>query len=215
MIEVREPIVLYNKSKFTEEEYLAFERTSNRKHEYFQGEVFLMLDYAPSGISDAEIQSMSGASHVHNVLTVNIIGELYIALKGKPCRPYGSDMRVNIPENTLFTYPDISVFCGDLKQTEDDSVVGPTVIIEVLSPSTKNYDRGGKFKLYRDIPTLKEFILVDTESVSIEVFRLNTTNHWELEEYKSLADALRIPAINISIPLLQIYSNTNLAQLPS
>lgn len=215
MIEVREPIVLYNKSKFTEKEYLEFERTAEVKHEYFQGEVFPMLDSVSSGASETEIQSMSGASHVHNVLTVNIIGELYIALRGKPCRPYGSDMRVHIPENTLFTYPDISVFCGDLKQVEGDSVVGPTVIIEVLSPSTKNYDRGGKFKLYRDIPTLKEFVLVDTESVSIEVFRLNTTNHWELEEYKSLADALRIPAINISIPLLKIYSNTNLAQLPS
>lgn len=211
MTEVREPIIAYNKSKFTVEEYLEFERTAKEKHEYFQGEVFLMLDYAPDATSDFEVQSMSGAGHTHNVLTINIIGELYIALKGKPCRPYGSDMRVHIPENTLFTYPDISVFCGDFKHIGDDSAIGPTVIFEVLSPSTKNYDRGGKFKLYRDIPSLREFVLVDTESVSIEVFRLNATNHWELEEYKNLTDTLVIPAINITIPLHQIYSNTHLA----
>jgi Uma2 family endonuclease len=213
MIEVREPILAYGKKKLTIEEYLAFERSSNQKHEYYQGEVFLMLDEVPDSTSTIDVRAMSGASHVHNIISVNIIGELYIRLKGKPCRPFGSDMRVHIPENSLFTYPDISVFCSELNQSKEDSAVGPTVIIEILSPSTKNYDRGGKFKLYRDIPSLKEFILIDTESISVEVFRLNATNHWELEEYKNVIDQLQIPAIDVRIPLQNIYSNTKLIQV--
>ena len=106
-------------------------------------------------------------------------------LKGKRCKPYGSDQRIHIPSNTLFTYPDISIVCGEIITLNNDeyNVLNPTVIIEVLSKSTKNYDRGEKFKLYRDIPTLKEYILVDSESIHIEVFRLNENNHWELEEY--------------------------------
>lgn len=212
MIEVREPIVAYGKKKLTIEEYLAFERSSHQKHEYYQGEIFLMLDYAPDAAFNLEVHAMSGASHVHNIISVNIIGELYTRLKGKPCRPYGSDMRVYIPENTLFTYPDISVFCGDIETTNEDSLVGPTVIFETLSRSTKNYDRGGKFKLYRDIPSLKEFILIDTEFLSIESFRLNARNHWELEEYKSVDEQLHLPSIDVRIPLQQIYSNTKLAQ---
>jgi Uma2 family endonuclease len=210
MIEVREPISAYGKKKLTIEEYLAFERSSSQKHEYYQGEVFLMLDAMPESTSDMEVQAMSGASHVHNIISVNIIGELYSRLKGKPCRPFGSDMRVHIPENTLFTYPDVSVFCGDLNQSNEDSVIGPTILFEILSPSTKNYDRGSKFKLYRDIPSLKEYILVDTETINIEVFRINKSGHWELEEYKSLLDNLVMPTLSIDLPLKLIYQHTSL-----
>jgi Uma2 family endonuclease len=207
-MDVREPIEAYGKKKLTIEEYLDFERASAEKHEYYQGEVFLMLDRAGA---PHDIRAMSGASQTHNIISVNIIGELYSRLKGKPCRPYGSDMRVFIPENTLFTYPDVSVFCGDQSISDTDFSTSPTVIFEILSPSTKNYDRGGKFKLYREIPALKEFVLVDSESVSIEVFRLNHTRHWELEEYRSLADELTIPSINVSISLLHIYASTQFA----
>jgi Uma2 family endonuclease len=198
MIEVREPIVAYNKSKFTVEEYLEFERTSEEKHEYFQGEVF----------------AMSGASNRHNIIFSNLFGELSVLLKGKACQPMGSDMRVHIPENTLYTYPDISIFCGNIKSldTKEEYATGPTVLVEILSPSTKNYDRGGKFKLYRDIPSLKEYILVDTENVSVEVFRLNNIGHWELEEYKGLEDKLSIPSLSVSIPLKLVYENTQLGE---
>lgn len=197
MIEVREPILAYGKKKLTIEEYLAFEREAEGKHEYFEGEVF----------------AMSGAGTRHNIIFSNLFIELGTKLKGKPCMPFGSDMKVHIPENTLFTYPDISVFCGDKKQIDEEEFsISPTVIIEILSPSTKNYDRGGKFKLYRDIPSLKEFILIDTESVSIEAFRLNTTKHWELEEYKSINDSLLISSIDVSVSLTNIYSNTKLNQ---
>ncbi len=194
MIEVREPIAVYDKKLLSIEEYLSFERDSTEKHEYYKGEVF----------------AMSGAGTRHNIIFSNLFGTLFIKLKGKPCCPYGSDMRLHIPENTLFTYPDISIYCGDMKQRDDDNALEPTVLIEILSPSTRNYDRGGKFKLYREIPSLKEYILVDTEAVNIEVFRLNPSGHWELEEYKSISESLNIPILKLSVPLNDIYEDTKL-----
>ena len=195
-MDIREPVAEYQSKGLSIEEYLAFERDSNVKHEYYLGEVF----------------AMNGAGGRHNILFSNLFTLIGIHLRGKPCRPYGSDMRVHIPENTLFTYPDISIFCGELKtlDREEDSAIGPTVLLEILSPSTKNYDRGEKFKLYRDIPSLREYILVDTESVRIEVFRMNASRHWELEEYKLLDETLTIHAIDLSIPLRDIYSDTKL-----
>jgi Uma2 family endonuclease len=195
-MEVRDPIVVYNKRKITIEEYLEFERASIEKHEYFQGEVL----------------AMAGASPRHNVIFKNLFIGLGIRLKGKSCQPYGSDFRVHIPENTLFTYPDISVICGEIISSEIDSntFIHPTAIIEILSPSTRNYDLGGKFKLYRDIPTLKDYIVVDSESINIEAHRLNQNQHWELEEYKSLNEVLEINCVKIALPLGEIYDGTKL-----
>ena len=154
--------------------------------------------------------AMSGAGTTHNIIFSNLFGEIFTKLKGKSCKPYGSDMRLHIPENTLFTYPDISIYCGNMKQVDDNNALEPTVLIEILSPSTRNYDRGGKFKLYREIPSLKEYILVDTESVNIEVFRINPSAHWELEEYKTIGESLNIPILKLSVPLNDIYEGTKL-----
>lgn len=140
-MDVRDPLTVYNKSKFTEEEYLVFERASLEKHEFFKGEIF----------------SMAGASPRHNHIFSNLFIELGVRLKGKPCRPYGSDLRIHIPQNTLYTYPDISIICREIVAGGTDTVIEPTVIIEILSTSTRDYDRAGKFSLYRDIPTLREF----------------------------------------------------------
>ena len=117
-----------------------------------------------------------------------------------------------IPQNSLFTYPDISIICGEIITLDNDdwNVLNPTVIIEVLSPATKNYDRGGKFKLYRDITTLKEYVLVDSETISIEVFRINDGGHWELEEYRKIDDSLLIKSIQVSIKVIEIYEGTKL-----
>jgi len=142
-------------------------------------------------------------------------------LKDKPCQPFGSEMRVHIPENTLYTYPDISVFCGDLMDMseEDDNAVGPSVLIQILSPSINNYDRGVKFELYRDIPTLKEYILIDSEAVGIEVWRLNEQNRWKLEQYKYLKSILEIQTVAFASSLEEIYKGTHLQdtgqQLPA
>ena len=190
----REPALAYGKKRLTAEEYLQFEKESTQKHEFFKGEIF----------------AMAGAGRNHNEIFSNLFGDLAYKLKGKSCKPYGSDLRIHIPENTLYTYPDISVLCKNLESPDGDeiSVTEPTILIEILSESTQNYDRGAKFKLYRDIPTLKEYVLVDSESINIESFRLNESLHWELEEYKTDSEILRIPALAINIPLKDIYQGT-------
>lgn len=191
---IREPIPEYANQKISIEEYLAFERGSQEKHEYYKGEVF----------------AMSGAGLTHNVLFSNLFIAIGNLLKGKSCFPYGSDMCLHIPQNTLFTYPDISIYCGKTEQLDDDYALNPTVLIEILSPSTRNYDRGGKFILYRAIPTLKEYILVDTESIFIEAFRINQSGHWELEEYQSPDQTLSFPSLSITVALKEIYQGTKL-----
>jgi Uma2 family endonuclease len=197
-MEVKEPAVAYNKQKMSIAEYLEMENTSLEKHEYYKGEVF----------------AMAGAKVPHNIIAANLLVVLMQKLKGKSSRPFNGDQRIHVEKNTLFTYPDISVICGDIITLNNDNynVLNPSVIIEVLSNSTKNYDRGEKFKLYRAIPTLKEYILVDSESVNIEVFRLNLSNHWELEEYRKDSESLLIHAINTSLSLSEIYEGTDLFQ---
>src|SRR6185437_7975906 len=164
-MEVHEPAVAYSKQKISIEEYLEMENTSIEKHEYYKGEVF----------------ARSGAKVAHNAICGNLFVALSNKLKGKKCKPY-SDQRIHIQSNTLFTYPDISIICDEIVTLNNDdyNVLNPAVIIEVLSKSKKNYDRGEKFKLYRDIPTLKEYVLVDSETIHVEVFRLNENNRWEL-----------------------------------
>lgn len=195
-MEIREPAVAYGKNKLTPEEYLAWESTATEKHEYYRGEVF----------------AMAGASMRHNVIAKNLMIGIGVRLRGKQCQPYGSDLRIHIPENTLFTYPDISIICRDIVEEEnDDYAIAPTVIIEILSSSTKSYDRGEKFRLYRDILTLKAYILIDSESIAIEAFRINASGHWELEEYKSVNAVLTIPVVDLAIPLQDIYEGTKLS----
>ncbi len=196
-MEVREPAEAYSKRKYSIEEYLEMESAATEKHEYYQGEIF----------------AMSGPKYQHVLVTGNIYNVLKNKLKGKPCRPLGSDMRVHIEKNTLFTYPDISVVCGEPEFLNNDewNLLNPTVIIEVLSPSTKNYDRGDKFNLYRDIPALREYILVDPETVGIEAFYINGHGQWELKEYKDMDETLQIKAIKVSLKLDAIYEGTKIA----
>ena len=195
-MEVNEAAVSYGKQKISIEEYLAMENASLEKHEYYKGEVF----------------AMSGAKVPHVRITDNFLFQLKLKLKGKKCQPYGSDLRIHIPSNTLFTYPDISIFCGEIVTLNNDefNALNPTVLIEVLSPKTKNYNRGEKFKLYRDINTLKEYILIDSQSLHVEVFRLNENNHWELEEYNDANNYLEIKAINESILIAEIYEDVKI-----
>jgi Uma2 family endonuclease len=158
------------KKIFTEAEYLQLERNSTEKHEYFQGEIF----------------EMSGASIAHNEIFSNLFGELATKLKGKRCRPYGSDFRVSIPKNTLYTYPDISVICNepDLTDSERDTYTNPTIIFEILSKSTRNYDQGEKFSLYREIDSLKNYILIDSQNFKVQIFSKNDDETWLLSEFK-------------------------------
>ena len=195
-MEVREPSVAYGKQKFSIGEYLEMEDADGEKHEYYNGEIF----------------AMSGPKVPHNEISGNLYAALHTKLKGKKCKPYNSDQRIHIESNTLFTYPDISIVCGHTITLNNDNwnVLNPAVIIEILSPSTKNYDSGEKFKLYRDITTLKEYILVDSESIHLEVFRLNESNHWELEEYNTITEQLHIKAVDEIIAISEIYEGVNM-----
>lgn len=175
----------------SEPDYLNAERKAFEKHEYYKGEIF----------------AMRGALLAHNEIFSNLFVGLGAQLKGKSCKPYGSDLRIHIPVNTLYTYPDICIICGKVETTDDqfDTATNPSVIIEILSQSTKDYDKGSKFTLYRAIDTLKEYILVDSTNISVEKFIRNTDNSWHFTEYKLLTDIFAISTVDISITLADIY----------
>jgi Uma2 family endonuclease len=194
-MKVKDPAVAYQKRQYTIEEYLEMENDATEKHEYFEGEIF----------------AMSGAKGQHNIITSNLHVILGRKLKGKPCKPFGSDLRIHIPKNTLFTYPDVSVICGDLISLNNDDMnfLNPTVLFEVASLSTKTYDRIGKFILYRDIPSLKEYVLVNTDVTRIESFHLNEQGKWELTDYRKLSESLQLQFLDVAIKLKDIYEGTN------
>jgi Uma2 family endonuclease len=193
-MEVKEPAVAYGKMKYTIEEYLAMEKESETKHEYYQGEIF----------------AMAGVGLPHNIIFSNLFGRLASFLKGKSCRPFGSDFRVHIPQNTLFTYPDISIVCGEIttRENDDENLLNPAVIIEILSPSTRSYDKGRKFSLYKQIPSLKEYILVDSEALKVEAWFVNPDGYWELKEYQKKEEQFYIQTIELSLLLTDIYEDT-------
>jgi Uma2 family endonuclease len=191
--EVKEPAPKYN--YVSPEEYLEMERASEEKHEYYNGEVF----------------TMSGATIRHNSIVTNINGIIIPFLKGKNCKIFGSDLRIHIPVNTLYTYPDLSIICGKPETTDiyTDNVTNPSVIIEVLSKSTMNYDRGTKFYLYRSIRTLKEYITINSLSVSAEIYTRQKDNSWNLIEFKNLSDSFHIATIGLTLFLKDIYDDVS------
>jgi Uma2 family endonuclease len=191
--EVKEPAPKYN--YVSPEQYLEMERAAETTHEYYKGEVF----------------AMSGASWQHNVIAKNINTIFLPFLKGKPCDMFGSDLRIHIPENTLYTYPDFSIIPGNPETTDDeeDTIIKPSVLIEILSKSTKDYDRGTKFNLYRSIKTLSEYILIDSTSVSVEIFTRHDDNSWILTEFKQLTDHFVISTIGLTLHLHDIYDDVS------
>lgn len=175
----------------TQEEYLKFERSATEKHEYFQGEIF----------------AMSGASFEHNIIFKNSYLELGTKLKGKKCQPYGSDLRIHIPKNSLYTYPDISIVCGNLESADNkfDTAINPSVIFEILSKSTESYDRNQKFDLYRDISSLQEYIMIHSEKIQVIKYLRNADNSWLMTNYVSLEDSFIIQAVDVELKLADIY----------
>lgn len=192
--EVKEPAPKYK--YISPEDYLVMERASEEKHEYFKGDIF----------------AMSGASWEHNVIAKNISTIILPFLKGSPCDMFGSDLRIHIPENTLYTYPDFSIICGkpEVTDKEKDTAVKPSVIIEILSKSTKDYYRGSKFMLYRSIKTLKEYITIDSLSFSVEIFTRQENNTWLLSEFKQLSDSFVISTINLTLQLKDVYEDVSI-----
>ena len=142
------------KPLLTPEEYLARERRAETKSEYLRGEVF----------------AMAGASRAHNLIASNAAGELRQQLRDRPCEVYPSDMRVKVSPSGLYTYPDVTVVCGEpqFEDAEVDTLLNPKVLVEVLSPSTADYDRGGKFTHYRRLPSLQEYVLISQDRPLVE-----------------------------------------------
>jgi Uma2 family endonuclease len=178
-------------TRVTEEEYLAINRATEVRSEFFDGEMF----------------AMSGGSMRHAQLQANLHGELYVALRGKDCRAFTSDFRVRVSPGRMYAYPDITVVCGRplLAGEHQDILANPTVIIEVLSPSTEYCDRGVEFQRYRAIETLKDYILVSQDEIRIEQYTRGGANTWTLRDYQRPEEELQIPSIGISLPLERIY----------
>ena len=193
---VREPVQAYGRKKLTIAEYLEWEETQTQKHEYYQGEIF----------------EMCGPRLPHVRITGNLSFQLRLRLEGKGCEVFPTDLRLHIPKNTLFTYPDISVVCGEVETLNNDNwnLLNPCVLVEVLSPSTQGYDRGEKFKLYKDIPSLKEYILVDSEKIRIEAWLLHEQGQWEAQVTEDPEETLCLHSLALSIPLREIYAGAKM-----
>jgi len=185
----REPIIIDGKNVFSIEEYLQYENASPAKHEYYRGSIF----------------AMAGASKDHCRIARNLLGCLMNALENSPCEPFGTDSRLHIPSNTLFTYPDVSVFCDDDYPESETGESLPKVLIEVLSPSTRKYDRGKKFELYKEIPTLQEYILVDSKKPVVDIYRKTVHNSWEMQQYTINDHLIKIKALDLNITFEKIY----------
>ncbi|WP_395066499.1 Uma2 family endonuclease [Flavobacterium sp.] len=190
----------------TEKEYLKAERLAVDKHEYYKGEIFPLHRIENE---KGKIVAMSGASFTHNKIFSNTFGKLSSSLFGKKCAAFGSDLRINIPINSLYTYPDISVICNEPEFTDEvfDTITNPSVIFEILSKSTRNYDLGQKFALYRQITSLKNYVVIDSEKISVLIHTKNEDESWLMQEYNSLDSKIKINILAIEILLNEIYQN--------
>jgi Uma2 family endonuclease len=178
------------KPGYTVEDYLALELSTQQKHEYFQGEVF----------------AMTGASFAHTVVAGNVVGELRLQLKGKPCRVASADLRVRAGDSGLYTYPDVVVVCGPPKlEQPGDTLTNPVVIIEVLSEATEAYDRGRKFELYQSIDSLTDYLLVAQDTPRVEHFRRQPGGEWIYTLENRLEASVTIPSIGCALELAEVY----------
>ena len=179
------------KIRFTPQEYLALERKSETRNEYYNGEIF----------------AMAGASREHNLTVANLLRDIGNQLEDRPCESYPSDMRVSIEATGLYTYPDVSVVCGEprFQDREVDTLLNPTVIVEVLSPSTEAYDRGDKFRHYRRIDSLREFVLISQDRMMVERYTRQGKD-WVLSDMTDPDQVLKLESIGCQIPLDRIYA---------
>lgn len=175
----------------TPELYLQMEVNADEKHEFFDGEVV----------------AMAGASESHNRIVANLIGEIHSHLKGKDCDVFPSDMRVTTPLLSSYMYPDISIVCGDIEKQpgQFDTLLNPSVIIEVMSPSTKERDMGVKFWYYLQIPSLKEYILVDAQTYNVKKIIRQQDGSFLTSDIAGMDKNLIIDSINIQLPIADIY----------
>ncbi|MEE8585320.1 MAG: Uma2 family endonuclease [Acidobacteriota bacterium] len=173
------------------EEYLAAERQSEIKSEYWNGRMV----------------AMSGASRSHNLIVVNIASELRMQLKGRDCEVYAGDMRLRIPSTNFYTYPDVIVVCGqpELEDSEMDTLLNPTLLVEVLSRSTEDYDRGRKSAYYRSLESLSEYLLVPQDQRPVEQYLRQASDRWMLTQIDDRQAALHLSSIECELSLQEVY----------
>ncbi|MGO4880290.1 MAG: Uma2 family endonuclease [Bryobacteraceae bacterium] len=182
-------------SKLTEQEYLAIERAAEFRSEFIDGEMF----------------AMAGASVRHILIQRNLIGELYIALRGGACGPVGSDSRLRI-SSRAYVYPDVTVICKDppALDQDDDNLDNPVVVFEIVSPSTEKFDRGRKSDLYRTVGSLTDYVLVSQDRMRVEGYARQPDGTWFSHECEGPDAELKIDSINVSMPLRRIYDGVTI-----
>ena len=179
--------------RLTEAEYLGIERRAEFKSEFLDGEMF----------------AMSGGTSSHSLIAANLIFAIKLQLKGCPCRVFTSDMRVKVQASGLYTYPDVSVLCGQgqFEDEHEDILLNPTVIVEILSDSREAYDRGQKFELYRRLPSLREYLLVSQHKPLVEQYVRQDSGVWLLGELAGLEGKLSFPSVGITIDMADVYTD--------
>jgi Uma2 family endonuclease len=185
------------KTFVTPEQYLEIERAAEFKSEYYNGEMF----------------AMAGALEAHNLIVSNVIGELRGQLRKRPCVTLPSDMRVHVAATGLYTYPDVSVVCGEREYLDrhPDTLVNPTLIVEVLSQSTEAYDRGRKFKHYRSIESLREYLLISSDQISVDLFTRQPDGNWILSSASRPEDSIELHSIDCRLNLADLYEKVEFA----
>lgn len=185
------------KRRFSEEEYLLVERAAEYKSDYCDGEIF----------------AMAGAGEPHVLISLNIGALLNLQFRGRPCRAYLSDMRVRVADSGMYTYPDVVAVCGEPRflDVRRDTLINPGLIVEVLSPSTLDYDRGAKLWRYRQIESLTDYLLVSQDCVLIEHGSRDVSQPhvWTVREYSTLSDRLELKALGVHLPLAEIYDKVD------
>ena len=190
------------KPRLTAEEYLAIERAAPFKSEFINGEMY----------------AMAGATMTHALITNNVGGGLWSRLRGKPCRAYSSDLRVHVPDTGAYTYPDISVVRDppETVSAEKDNLVNPTLLVEVLSPSSEGYDRGAKFLHYQRLAPLRDYLLVAQDQARVEHYAKQTGrgNQWLLTIFSGLETTVPLTSLGIELPLAEIYGGVAFPPAP-
>lgn len=185
-------MTVHSKAYLTPEEYLALERASESRSEYIDGEMV----------------AMTGTSRPHSLIVTNFVADFRQQLKRRPCEVHASEMRVWIPATGLYTYPDVVVVCGEPALVDDhfDMLTNPTVLIEVLSPTTEAYDRGRKFEHYRTLVSLREYLLVSQDQPRVEQFiRQEDGSLWTFSAETGLDATVELPSIQCRLALSEIY----------
>ncbi|AWM34478.1 Uma2 family endonuclease [Hymenobacter nivis] len=183
--------------RYTPEEYMALEEKSEVRHEYFDGEIF----------------AMAGASAPHNLIKGNMIAALRPGVRQRGCRVFDENMRLAVQERKYYTYPDIMVSCDPDDRRDPYLIRQPMLIVEVLSPSTAEYDRTEKFAQYQKLTSLRHYLLVSQTAWVVEWFRRDDAGQWIYTLLSELADVLEIPDLGLRLPLAELYDDTDVAPL--